>query len=187
MPVTDVKVTRGNFTALSMESDGSGTYRVVNREVMFNPNAIDDTKGITWGSTEVPGASHPVTQFGSGGVRLVSFTLYLDGDRGRHKRGRDGEVGTYGLSVRNELYFYRALVHPREYGKEMKNVFPWTVLLNMGDMYQNFACIVRKADFHMEAFTAKMEVVRATVAITLEEIITKSVTAEDMFKLGGID
>ena len=183
---SDTKVIRGNFTALSMNTNGSGDYRVVNREVMFNPNSVDDTKGITWGSTEVPGASHPVTQFGAGGLRLVNFTLYLDGDRGRHKRGRDSEVAQYGLSVRNELYFYRALVHPREYGQEMKNVFPWTVLFTMGDMYDNFHCLVRKADWRMESFTPRMEVVRATVAITLEEIITKSVTAEDMFKLGGI-
>lgn len=186
MPSNDTKVIRGHFSAVSWEGDNSMTYRVVNREVMFNPNTIDDTKGITWGSTEVPGASHPVTQYGAGGVRFVSFILYLDGDRGRHNRGRDGEVAEYGLSVRNELYFYRALIAPREYGQQMKNVFPWTVLLTMGDMYQNFPCLVRKADWKMETFTPRMEPVRATIAIVLEEIVSKSQTAEDLFKLGGI-
>lgn len=158
--------------------------RGTSRYFMFNPNDVNDTKGISWGSIEVPGASHPVYQFGAGGERLISFELYMDGDRGRFGRQQQRDTST--LSVKDELYFYRGLIMPRQYGMDMASVFPYTVLFTFGELYQNLPCIVKAAPWKIEYWTPKLQPVRARIALQLAEIVDKSQTADQMFALGGV-
>ena len=50
---------------------------------MFNPAELEISKEITLPKETPAGASNPIYNFASGGERLITFTLYLDGDRGR--------------------------------------------------------------------------------------------------------
>ena len=170
---------------LSVPGRGDG------RVFMFNPTEVDDSKATNWGSVEVPGASHPVYQYGSGGERLISFTLYIDGDRGRYGRMTiaPGPHNTASLSIMDELMWYRSLVYPSQYGGSYANVAPYVVLLTHSVLYNNLPCIVKKADFKVNYWVpdpkngGKLLPVRATVAMAFAEIVSKSQTSQDVLNL----
>ena len=158
----------------------------VSRYFMFNPNEISDSKETSWGSIEVPGASHPIYQWGAGGERLISFDLYIDGDRGRF--GRQQARNTGSLSVRDELYWYRSLVYPQTNasGLDMSASFPRLVLYDDGEMYKNLPVIVKKAHWKTTFWTPKREPVRSIVSIALAETVDKTQTADDILQLGSL-
>lgn len=169
--------------------------RGIGRTFMFNPNDVSDTKGITWASGDIPGASHPVYQFGSGGERLISFDLYLDGDRGRKGReqvrpGVDTTSGTGPLSIKDELHFWRSLIHPNGYGQSHAKVAPLTVLFSFGELYNNLPCIVKAAPWKINYWVPSLEngivPVRATIALQLAEITTRSSVADEVLSAAGI-
>ena len=156
---------------------------VSKRFVMFNPTEISDDKGIIWGSMEIPGASHPVYQYGAGGARTISLELYIDGDRGRF--GRQQARDTSSLSIKDELMFYRSLVYPTSHGQQFLNAAPATVLFSWGELYNGVACIVKKAPWHVFHWTPDGKPVRARIPLVLEEIVDSSVPSSVIFPLGG--
>ena len=170
-------VNRGTFTVLAGN-------KAVTRTFMFNPSNLNDNKGISWGSLEVPGASHPVYQYGAGGESVISFSIYLDGDRGRF--GRQQARDNTSLSIKDELYWYRSLIYPIQYGAQAMNVQPPLCLFNMGEMYQKTQVLVKKASWAISYWTPKMEPVRAIVGITLAEVVNQSMVRDDILKLGGL-
>jgi hypothetical protein len=154
---------------VAVPSQGTG------RTFMFNPNDISDTKATSWGSIEVPGASHPVYQFGAGGERLITFELYLDGDRGRF--GREQARNIHSLSIMDELRWYRSLVYPTAYGSTFTDVSPFAVLFSFGELYDNVACLVKKADWKINYWVPAPRgpvPVRATVSIQLAQVVSES-------------
>jgi Contractile injection system tube protein len=163
-------VTRGRFTVASTG---------MSRNVMFNPSEITDEKQINWGQLDIPGASHPVFQFGTGGERLIQFELYLDGDRGRFGRLDTQED----ISVQSEINFYRSLVYPVRYNSDdFAAVYPHMLLFSFGRYVDLLPCIMKGNPvvriFH---WTPKLEPVRATVTIMLSEVTTKSQVANDIY------
>ena len=157
--------------------------RSVGRFFMFNPGSLTDTKGVTYGSVEVPGASHPTYQFGAGGERLINLELYVDGDRGRFDRQQSRVTSS--LSIMDELLWYRSLIYPARYGTEIATVFPYLVLLSYGDLYQGVQCIVKKADWKIDYWTPKLEPVRATISLVLAELPNRSQTSDDILAQAG--
>ncbi len=157
--------------------------RGITYQFMFNPSKITDTKVTNFGAIELPGASHPVYQFGSGGERLIKFDLYLDGDRGRVGRRDAGAV----LDVTDEISLLRSLIYPSLYGStgKISTVYPFTVIFTFGTWYNGVLCIVKKADPSPSFFTPKLEIVRATVSMELAEIVDRSVQATDIYRTPG--
>lgn len=151
---------------------------------MYNPAELTDTKGVNWGTIDVPGASHPVYQFGSGGERIISFELYVDGERGRF--GRQQQRDTSSLSIADELVFYRSLVYPAQYGMDMANTFPYEVLFSFGQLYVQLPCIVKKADWKITYWSPQLEPVRAIISMTLGELTPRSQTQDDVLIVGAI-
>lgn len=170
---------------ITVPSRGTG------RTFMFNPNDVSDDKTPNYGSIDLPGASHPVQQFGSGGERLISFQLFFDGDRGRiAARGKYQkdvvELDTIPLSIKDELMWYRSLIYPSKYGAGYYDVAPYLVLFSMGELYDNVKCIVKAAPFKVNFWTPKMEPVRATMDFKLSEVVDRSVTSDDILAQGGL-
>ena len=177
---------KGAGRTFSVMGDPSGTGHTM----MFNPNDVKDTKAVNWGSTEVPGASHPVYQFGAGGERLVSFELYVDGDRGRAGlRGNSGQGVNFGfdrtlevngdtLSIADELVFYRSLIYPGKYNDDPIAVFPHVILFTFGELYNNMVCICKKADWEVKFWTPDLKPVRAVIQMQLAEVVNSSQTAD---------
>lgn len=157
---------RGRFTIVE---------RGIDKTFMFNPNDVSDTKGVNFGEGDVAGASHPVVQFGGGKARKISFELYLDGDRGQLARGEEK------LSIKREIDFYRSLEYPAKYGEGANAVAPYTVLFTMGEMYQQLPCFVEEAKVKINYWTPRMEPVRATISITLREVVKESQTVDDVY------
>lgn len=157
---------------------------------MFNPPEMGDTKGTSWGSLEVPGASHPIQQFGAGGERIISFTLFVDGDRGnlgarKINTAIGGDPSQIPLDVSKELLTYRSLVYPQQTGATFANVFPPLVIFTFGPLYPGIRCLVKKADFKVVYWTPKLEPVRATIDMVLSEVPTTSVSMLDVLQNAG--
>ncbi len=182
---------RPNRAATVVRGRISVPARGTGRIFMFNPNDITDTKGISWGSVEVPGASHPVYQFGAGGERLVSFDLYVDGDRGRF--GREQARDTSSLSIRDELHWYRSLEYPTAYGGGYVRVAPFECTFTFGTLYQNMACIVKKADWKVNYWVPDPKQggrpipVRAIITMQIAETVSESVTADKVLFEGELN
>lgn len=169
---------------LSIPQRGTG------RIFMFNPNDVSDTKGINYGSIEVPGASHPVYQYGAGGERLITFDLYIDGDRGRF--GREQARDNSSLSIKDELHWYRSLIYPSSFGMSYAEVAPYLVLFTYGELYVNLPCIVKKADWKVNYWVpdpksgGRPMPVRATIPLQLAEAASHSQTANDVLSEGEL-
>lgn len=162
--------TRGRITVLS---------RGITQELMFNPPTVSDNKAVTYGVIPLPGASHPVLQYGSGGERIINFTVYLDGDRGRY-----GRLGTSRgtLSVDDLIRFYQSLLYPGEFDVlDFTAVYPSLVSFTMGPLYNGIICVVKSAPVNVTFWTPKMEPVRATINLQLSEVVQRSKTANDVF------
>jgi len=160
--------------------------RRTGRTMMFNPNDVSDEKTINWGSIEVPGASHPVYQYGAGGERVISFDLYIDGDRGRFGRA---EPRSMDLSIMDELMWYRSLIYPSAYGMSYAQVAPFLVLFTFGELYNNVPCIVKKASWKINYWVPGPrgpKPVRATIPIQLAEVVDRSITADQILSAAGL-
>lgn len=167
---TSIQTLRGMLTIPALQTG---------RFFMFNPNNIDDDKGTNYGAIDLPGASHPVQQFGSGGERIIKFDLWIDGERGRFGRAQARNVQS--LSIVDELTFYRSLEYPVQYGGDFSQVFPYTVLFSFGKLYKSVPCIVKKADWRVNFWVhdpndGDLIPVKATIPIVLSEIPAQSVT-----------
>jgi hypothetical protein len=169
-----VTVTRGSLVVVS---------RGITQPLMFNPNDVSDDKEISWGTLQVPGASHPIYQYGAGGERSISFDIYLDGDRGRFGRSEQRDA----LSIQSHIAFYRSLVYPMKFenatggGVNMSAVFPSLVIFNFGPMYQSVTCIVKKVSVKINYWTPTLEPVRASIGVQLAEVVTRSQVSQDIF------
>jgi len=153
--------------------------RGLSQGFMFNPANVSDNKGVNYGTVNVPGASHPVYQYGSGGERIISFQIYLDGDRGRF--GRE-ETGRQTLSIRNDINFYQSLLYPAEFDTlGFEAVYPPIVLFTFGPMFNNIPCIVKAAPYTVTYWTPGLEPVRATINLTLGEQVEESQTADQRY------
>ena len=154
--------------------------RGITRTFMYNPNEITDEQVPGWSSVRVPGASHPIYSAGGGEEHVISFDLFLDGDRGRF--GREGPVRT-SRSIAEDIAFYQSLRLPVDYNSlEVALAFPDVVLLTMG-IYQGLPCVVKGCPIKMEYFDRNMIPIRATVRMTLGEQPSRSVSASEIFRV----
>lgn len=177
-----------------------GTFYVRERGLlyafMFNPSDIDDTKQTTFPNETPAGASHTIYNYASGGEQLISFMLYLDGDRGRSdKRPKypsnvpnqtdAGAGGGVPLSVADELGLLRSLLYPSQYGKTPREVYPYTVVFSFGDYFKPTPCVIKKADIKSSFFTPGLGPIRATVQVQLGIIKPAYQTAVEFYTTAG--
>lgn len=188
-----------------------GTFYVRERGLlytfMFNPSDIDDTKATTFPNETPAGASHTIYNYASGGEQLISFMLYLDGDRGRSDRrprypsnvpSTQGNAGAPNapvtdlntgtgipLSVADELGLLRSLLYPSQYGKTPREVYPYTVIFSFGDYFKPTPCVIKKADIKSSFFTPGLGPIRATVQMQLGIIKPAYQTAAEFYASPG--
>lgn len=167
-------VTRGSLTVPSAG---------VVKQFQFNPPEIRDVHQINWGSLLVPGASHPIYQFGSGGERLISFDLYLDGDRYGYRQNKLFPPDT---NITNDVNFYKGLSYPVGYGGSFKNVYPYIVLLSIGQLFPTpIPCLLRNgSDVKYTYFQNTMAPVRAVIPLSFAEVVVQSKTASQVWQGG---
>jgi Contractile injection system tube protein len=172
-----VPITRG---VLSVPSKN------ITKTFQFNPSEMDDDKQINWGTLQIPGASHPAYQYGSGGERLLTFELYLDGDRGRFDRESSGDKPEQqSLSVKSEIRFYQSLLYPTNYDiNSFTEVYPYIVLFTFGEYIKGMECVVKQARVRVNYWTPQLDPVRATISMILGESVLRSRTAMEV--TGGV-
>ena len=177
---------------------------------MFNPPSIRDRQGISYPDQVVPGMSHPVTQYAGGGPRLITFELYLDGDRGNVGRDQNGRLQNHAgpeattesqrfrsnlsqpnapsKSIKAELDFYRSLRYPAAVdGNGLADIHPPIVVFSFGPLFQSVPCVVMQADPEIIYWNLNLEPIRANIEIVLKEIVPSSVPRSEVFSrnVGG--
>ena len=171
---------------------------------VFNPPIIRDQQGVSFPDQSVPGMSHPVTQYAGGGPRLISFELYLDGDRGHLGRTGTGELqnhstyktkpqlrprqsnfevpGAPSKSIQAELEFYRSLRYPAHTeGDGMAQISPHLILFTFGPLFDAVPCCVMQMDIEVTYWNINLEPVRAELKVMLKEVVSRSVSRSSVF------
>jgi hypothetical protein len=160
-------VTRGRITVLD---------RMEYREFIANPNEFSDAKSTDWGEAHVPGASHPVYGFGSGGERLITFELHIDGDRNPKARSANQDR----IDISQELFWYRSLIYPYQMNGKESQVAPSLVSFTYGTMWSSVLCVVKKADYKITRFSSSGTAMRGTISLALAEVVKKSQVWSDV-------
>lgn len=177
--------TKVGFTSVNVPTaTSSGLTWVAGKEFAYNPNTIDDGAETEWGSVKIPGASHPVYQFGSGGERLIAFELFLDADRcaiGKAQTLPNGETG-YKFDLTDEITWYKALRIPMQYGPQTLYTRPPIAIFTFGTLWKSVPCLVKKVQVKVNYFTPDLRPVRATITLNLAETVNESV---DVFQFFG--
>jgi len=133
-------------------------------EFQYNPDEIADEKGADFATIKVPGMSHPRYQYVAGEARRIAFKLMF-----------------FKGPVNQKVAWLRSLLYPT-HEKTMLKTAPHKVLFFFGDLYAGVPCIVRQVRvryFHMFDQTNLLPQ-HAEVDITLEEIVSKSVSYSEV-------
>lgn len=139
--------------------------------VLFNPETIRDSAPPNYAEQGSPGSASPVLQYTSGGVRTVSFTLMLDGDRAKNRMTARNELRTDreagSADIDDEIKFYESLQYPvRSRGQLFTDNQPPLVLFSYGSRYQGFPCAV-KVETEITMMRPNGDPMRATLQVTL--------------------
>ena len=151
------------------------------RSVSWNPNSISRTHGWTWGERSIPSHTHPMYGGGSGTAETLSFTLRIDGERGRHDvRHVLSPAGRLPIpfDINDELQFYRALKLPDEEGG-----VPPRCVVTLGTAFRGVVLVTNVAEV-MTHFTKDYEPVRAEVTLDMVVYRTLPLLREEMFGPG---
>jgi hypothetical protein len=152
--------------------------RAITQKFMYNPPEIKDSKSMDFGTLKVPGTSHPVYQSGGGGDRVISFTLYLDGDRGNYVKGQPPAT----MSIQRQLEFYRSMVYPGDAKlADMASAFPYMILFTFGSMWNSVPCIVPEVNITVKAFDKSLNPLRADVELQLKEFPDRVITTTEIY------
>ena len=129
-------------------------------EFQYNPGEINDEKSTDFATIKVPGMSHPRYQYVAGEARRITF-----------------QVSFFKGPVKQKVAWLQSLLYPQHEKTMLKNA-PHKVLFFQGDLYPGTICIVRQVRaryFHMFDKDSLLPQ-HAEVDLTLEEIVTKSVS-----------
>ena len=122
---------------------------------VYNPPTISVAQKAEYGAICVPGASHPVYQYGSGGEQIISFDLFIDGERGIVANGAYRKGGANGLDIRAEVHLLESLVIPLRYDPgSYSKTRPPILIFNFGSRFVNVECIMKSVNTKYTQFTA---------------------------------
>jgi len=135
--------------------------RMEHRNFLINPHEIEASKTTGWEVGQLPGASHPIYQYGAGGERTWSLTLYLDAIQNRiFYNGQ--------LDLTYEINWYRSLGYP-VVGSTAESVAPPVVLFTFGLMFQTTPCVVKSVKETLNYFSPDLRILRAKIDLTMGE------------------
>lgn len=139
----------------------------------YNPDRIDDRRAPIYAKVDVPGVSHPKSQFIGGGAREISFILSFYFPE-RDKAG-----------VKRRINWLQSLTYPTHDPSYIFEASPSTVLFNFGELYKNLPCkvvSVHASQFYLFDPTSLLPL-RADVQVVLEEVlIHESISADKVRK-----
>lgn len=169
--------------------------RAIDYKFMFNPAELEVTKEVIFPKDIPAGGSNPIYNYAAGGERLITFTLYLDGDRGRSEarprfakgdapKAASGDEGTADWSVMPDVNLLQSLLYPSQYGQATRDVYPYVCLFSFGQAFKAVPVIVKKADAKLLYFLADLTPTRATVSMQLGIIKPAYETADEFVRDG---
>ena len=79
----------------------------------FFPESASDSKSVNWNNIELPGGSHPIYQFVSGGERTVSFTIKLIRETKPLAALKDDKRSPYNIDINKAVRFLRSCLYPQ--------------------------------------------------------------------------
>lgn len=148
-------------------------------QFQFNPDKLQDRRGVDYAKINAPGLLMPVRQYNQGGDRTLTFTVRVDGlYAAPHERpvARDEDGG-----ISAELNKYRAFLYPgnpawqRARGSfqglyEGTQVFAAPPRCRFGFGQRLVDCIVTDVGITELMFNSNLAPLRADVSVTLVEL-----------------
>jgi hypothetical protein len=177
-PITgNVKVTKGRILHRQTQS-----YK----EFMFNPETIKAEDGWHWGTADIPGMSVPIVGGGSGVDRPITFTVFLDADRGRSEDRKFSAIseGNMSLDLTSDINWYRMLTYATAGRGTYIHSAPSTVIFTFGPMFPGVECRVDEVRTDIVYWTPQLEPVRARIEITMHRYDQSRVTTAN-FTMGS--
>jgi len=155
---------------------------------MFNPTEVKTNHKWKWGKHSVVGHSHNILSGGSGEDEPITFTLLIDGDRGRSDRRRVATAGSgdVGFDISDELNFYRSLTYPEQpsgtgFSKSfVSGATPPSFILTLGSFFTRQRAVAEDIEIQVTAFTPQLAPLRARIEMKLLVAATMTVYASDI-------
>lgn len=139
----------------------------------YNPEQIEDSRSPQYANIVVPGISHPKHHFINGGVRQISFQLYL-----RYGGNAGSPWGKGKYYVKYVTNWLRALTYPKYDASKQINKAPSKVLFSFGRLYRNLPCVIVGCKIRYTNWFDPEELapLEAYVDLVLEEDIETSIS-----------
>jgi hypothetical protein len=152
------------------------------------PETVQDTRPSEWTPRQIPGGSHPIYQWTSGGERAISFTAIFttDTDPGEENINlpnayidkTQGSIGRRDLDIRSAISWLRYFTYPRyPSGEDLRAQEPPKCQLHLpnsqigydGESY--VLCVMTQCDVTYEAFFPNGFPRIAEVALSFSEVV----------------
>lgn len=145
------------------------------KQFMFNPSELERSHSWDWARQKIPGNSHPVYNGGSGSDESISFTLILDGDRGRmlERRGVGSNTRSNAntFSVARDIQFFYSLTFPERESAMLRSIgavtgaTPPLFVLTLGGM--RTLGIMESVKVTMRQWTRNLDIMRASLEVKM--------------------
>ena len=130
----------------------------------FNPDSIQDEKSTEFAEVNIPGMSHPRLQFTNGGMRTLSFKIFL------HYGATD--------DVPRAIRMLQSWLYPEYEGERLKKA-PSRLLFIFGDTWPDEQWVLRSCNINRRRFDKNLNCILADADIELVEYIEQSRDAEE--------
>jgi len=152
----------------------------------YFPEKIQDTKGVDYSSKTIPGGSHPIYTFISGGERTISFeAIFINDDvpksatnllNGKTYSIKDADKRDI-VNIANAISWLRYCMYPT-YNNGVAKAPPLVVvylpnsgIIGTGNYAHSVVGILRRADVSYEAFHRDGTPRIAVVSIEIAEVV----------------
>jgi hypothetical protein len=143
-------------------------------EAQFNPTEFERSLQVNYGRQTVPGLSHQPLQYINTGNQQIPLELYFDITEGL-------DVATTQEASRD---FLEALCYPRQAPGSIKSAAPPRALIVWPNVL-SLECVVTALTFKYLRFNLAGQCVQWTAKLTLEEILDRRITSEDVLTKGA--
>lgn len=151
-----------------------------NKKLQFWPESIQDSKSSVYSDKQIPGGSHPVKQWVSGGPRTLSFTIMISRDTLEVDTAEETN-DQYNVDVAAGVAWLRSMMYPLYDPKTGFSEPPPVMLLdlpnsgigafNQDSSKDQFQGVLNQCDVTYQAFFNDGTPRYVEVSVTFEEVV----------------
>jgi hypothetical protein len=142
-------------------------------DAQYNPDEVTEKLGVNWKELEIMGMSHKPLQYLNTDNLQVTFELGFNA------------MATDGDQVFSTRLFLQSLTVPKRGAADVIGGAPSKIVLSWPNLF-SLTCVIASLEFKHKRFRQSMQPSAFTCAVTLKEIRTTRLTAEDILSSGTL-